>query len=193
MASLKIGMLEKIHMWAHTDGVVFMFEGLIPVSLNVYRHLLPPQVKRARRDYGTLIGSVVIASFNKEYYGLDEFGSGVAIDCVMPLFPGTYDLQWVLGFQTALLRDIPNYSQKIMLDAIVDVGLVKDDNHNYLKSEKVRFSQVYGSSFIACALGGEYDTRMLECTPRGLVDDTITALVTGAKIAPDYKIIGAKK
>ncbi len=104
-------------------GVWFMLP-VKPMSINEYTKLHFSEIAKYRRRYKSIFDVCMCSLFNHNNFRIVD--TGVVFD--KPVFDKV-ELSWVLSFNLPRLRDISNYVQKVMLDALVDTGIVKDDNH----------------------------------------------------------------
>jgi len=95
-----------------------------PVSINEYVKLHYSEIAKYRRRYKSILDVCVCSLFNHNNFRITD--TGVVFD--KPVFDKV-ELSWVLSFSLKRLRDISNYVQKVLLDALVDTGIVEDDNH----------------------------------------------------------------
>lgn len=128
------------------------------ISINTYRKLHHGAIKKHREQYKAIFDVVNIASFKKNYFNqFDENGAHLS----KPLFTEPIEVEWYLNFlNTQDVHDVGNYTQKIVLDAIVDTGILKDDSEEYVVKESVRFG-VKGFDSITCFMKGKIQNQML--------------------------------
>lgn len=104
-------------------GVWFMLP-IKPMSINEYTKLHFSEIAKYRRRYKSILDVCLCSLFSHSNFHIVD--NGIRFD--KPMFDKV-ELSWVLSFNLPRLRDISNYVQKVMLDALVDTGIVKDDNH----------------------------------------------------------------
>lgn len=129
-----------------------------PVSINEYTKFHFSQIAKYRKRYKSILDVGVSSLFKHENFGID----GDGIHFKEQVFQKV-ELSWVLTFSLHRLRDISNYIQKILLDALTDTGIVKDDNYTIVTKDSVMISPEKAEDAVLLYMVGEFDhTRLQE-------------------------------
>lgn len=136
------------------DGLYFKLP-CKPISINEYKKMHWAVVKKIKGEYKSMIDMLIVDAINCKYkIGPD----GIFIDD--RLFPNKVDVEWVLSFGKVNQRDPSNYTQKILLDAVVMSGLLVDDSSKYVNSDKTILSP-NKEECIWCILKGKINKEMV--------------------------------
>ena len=129
-----------------------------PISLNEYKKMHFGRVRQLRGQYKSVLDIIGIASFIKTYFDkFDEDG----LHLKKPLFDGKIDIEWFITFlNKEEVHDPSNYTQKIMLDAITDIGMIIDDSELFINKDSVQFG-LKGYDSITCFMKGKINKQML--------------------------------
>jgi len=140
--------------------VTLPFKG---ISLNQYRRMHHGQIKKEKSLYKSILDVILISSIKKNFIG--EFNEeGVKLNS--SLFKNEIEIEWILNFKEKNTRDVSNYTQKIVLDAIVKTNIIEDDNSKYVLSDKTVFGTKQIDS-ITCILMGEIENhKFLKYLPK---------------------------
>lgn len=121
-----------------------------PISINEYKKMHFGLIKKTKQRYKAILDVMAITYYRKD-----------AIECfdmdgiyIKSLFETPIHIEWILNHKLNRKRDTGNYTQKILLDAMVWIGLIKDDNEEYVLSDKVYFGH-NGKDSITCLLLGD--------------------------------------
>jgi hypothetical protein len=137
------------------EGGIYFTLPVPGISINKYKRMYPRDIAKYKADYIALVSATIVNYLKREDI---ESISGDGLRLKKPLLRGRVRLEWVLTFRTKTIRDIPNYNQKILLDAIVDIGIIEDDNEKFLITEKTMFGHRKFDS-ITCIFLGEVRRR----------------------------------
>ena len=108
------------------------------VSLNEYKTMHFGKISRIKGQYKSILDVVCADCIDNSYFIFDNFdGDGLRVS--QNLFGTQIDIEWVLNFEKTNNRDTANYTQKILLDAIVKTGIIPDDREKFVKSDKTFF------------------------------------------------------
>ena len=128
------------------------------ISINTYRKMHHGAIKKYREQYKAIFDVINIASFKRNYF--DKFNED-GLHLKKPLFLDIIEIEWYLTFLNEQeIHDIGNYTQKIMLDSIVDTGMIKDDSEKYIVKESIKFG-IKGFDSITCYMKGIINQQML--------------------------------
>jgi len=137
------------------------------VSLNQHKQFHHGRVKSLRGQYKSIIDLVVVASMKNIYIRqFDENG----LILTKPVFDSPIDLVWILTFMAKNTRDVSNYTQKILLDSIVEIGMIEDDNSNFVNSDKTMFGSTKVDSITCLMLGNLHSHKFVKAVPHTKLD-----------------------
>ena len=140
------------------DGGFYISLPFKGISLNEYRKFHSGKIKNLRGQYKSILDLIVVTCFKKTYIKI--FGEdGIKIST--PLFKDKVTVDWILTWQNSNKHDPSNYTQKILLDAIVDVGIIQDDNEDFVINDNVVFGEIWYDS-ITCVLKGSIKEQMIK-------------------------------
>ena len=94
------------------------------ISVNDWKKMHWRTVANLRARYKAIIDVVVLDLVDNGILRMADVG------LVVPnqIFVNTLKVCWILSFNQKRSRDCGNYVQKILMDAIVDTGIIKDNN-----------------------------------------------------------------
>lgn len=130
-----------------------------PISLNEYRRLHHGRIKKEVEAYKAVLDIIMVTVFKKNYIHTDVTEDGLLL--TESFFKDKIDVQWILTFNTDLIRDPSNYTQKIMLDAIVKTGMIVDDSEQYVNSDHTSFG-CKGFDSVTCVMLGAIKKHMVK-------------------------------
>lgn len=181
-------MESKIHRDIYTaelycDGIAITVGDMTALSLNEYKKMHFSRISKTKQSYRSVL-DVILMSLNlsKSSYAMDEHG----IRLVVPLFISAR-VAWGIGFKVERSRDLGNYTQKILQDALVSANFFKDDNYKVIHEDKVFFMEEkkdqikvfiegevdpsYTSHFIGQSIAGEVERYKLKFITPDQEDD----------------------
>lgn len=150
------------------DGGFYITLPFKGISLNQYKKLHHGKIKSLRGQYKSIIDLIMVASLKKNY--IKEFNeNGVKLGG--SLFDNKIEIVWVLTFLDTNTRDVSNYTQKIMLDTVVSVGLLEDDNSKFVISDKTMFGSKKVDSVTCLMIGKLHKQKFLNAVPEVKISD----------------------
>lgn len=133
------------------EGGVYFMLPLLGVSLNTFKKMHHGQVKHKIGVYKSILDIMFLYMIKNNY--IKEFNKdGIIVQG--KFFSSKIDVEWILTFDSTNMRDVSNYTQKTLLDAVVRSGIIEDDNSKFVKSDKTSFGNKKINS-ITCLLLGE--------------------------------------
>jgi len=135
----------------YPDGIFFLLDKHPPVSINDYKKLHFARVAQYRQMYKSAIDYLLLKILAKNNFTISDKG----IKLINPIFEKC-EFKWRLGFKEVRLPDNGNYTQKILQDAIVDCGIIKDDNYTIVEEDATRISSIFGGYFIGVMMIGKH-------------------------------------
>lgn len=152
-------MESKIKMMCETtkykDGVFIKISDMRGVSLNDYKAMHYSKIARMKQNYRSVLDvALTQLLFDKSRYEMTEDGLVLKV----PLFSSA-KIWWGLGFNEERARDLGNYTQKILQDAMVGAKFFQDDNYKIVYEDSVFFmgnKRNCVSVFVLGAISQEY-------------------------------------
>jgi hypothetical protein len=154
---------KKIDLLGIKCGITFFDNGfyfsfpLKGISLNKYRKMHFGEIKKLRKSYVNFLELILDKCIKKEFLKFNDKES--RIELKSPLFFSKINVDWVLSFRKKIVHDPSNYSQKILMDAINDVGIVKDDSDDYISKDSTQICNV-GVDQIECYLYSDFSAQL---------------------------------
>ena len=108
------------------------------LSLNVYRNLHFFAVNKAKRDYHDTV---------------EEFVK------TLPKYK-TLTPHYTIFFKGNRKKDLDNYTfpiHKFLMDALVEGGVIEDDNYDYVTAYSSKFGGIESENYVVVELTGEQD------------------------------------
>lgn len=128
------------------------------ISLNEYKKMHHGKISALRGQYKSIVDLIIIACIKRNYIKwIDDNG----IVLLRSLFSSKVTVDWVLTWANHNSHDPSNYTQKILLDAIVDTGILEDDSCDYVKNDNVMFGDCWYDS-ITCIIKGTLNKQMFK-------------------------------
>jgi len=119
------------------NGVYFSIP-MKGTSLNEYKKMHFSTIAQLKGRYKSILDVILVDMIKHNYFDFVDFGIE-GIKMKRSLFNTQVTIEWILNFITPNTRDVANFTQKVLLDAMVATGLLPDDNSKYVKSDKVFF------------------------------------------------------
>lgn len=126
-----------------------------PISLNEYAKMHWAVIKKIKGEYKSMLDLIILQYINTVCL-FGEFGLKTN-----GIFCGRINIEWILSFKSVNTRDPANYTQKILLDAIVMTGIITDDSQKYVISDKTFISNETKEESIICIMLGDINTKIL--------------------------------
>lgn len=140
------------------EGGFFISLPFKPISLNEFKKMHHGRIKKDRDFYKSILDVVLVTCIKKNYMkDFDENGLHLS----RSIFNERIYVQWILNFDINLKRDTGNYVQKTLMDAIVDTGIIEDDNSQFIRADSVMFGDGKQNS-ITCTMIGEVHRPMFK-------------------------------
>lgn len=166
-------MLPHIAYGLIEEGGFFISLPFRGISLNEYKKLHFGAVSKLRGNYKSIIDVILIACIKKTYIKpVDDNGLKLS----RSLFDSMVDVEWLLTWANHNHHDTSNYTQKIFLDAVVDAGIIVDDNEQYVDRDITHFGNVYYDS-ITCILIGQAYKAMFNSTITSISYDHLMGII----------------
>lgn len=154
------------------------------ISLNDYKKMHFTKIARLKGQYKSVIDVVCANSVDQKYFKFENFdGNGLRLS--KSVFNTQVDVEWILTFLKTNQRDPANYTQKILLDAIVSAGLLTDDKEKFVKSDKVMFGDKMVDSITCIIQSDSIDKSMFVDGQNKLYD----AILSDLLVVPDRKVL----
>lgn len=110
-----------------------------PLSMNTYARMHWSKKKDLKENYRSIMSGSLFEKVITSYLLIEIKDGYGKIDFRDPLFVGLAAPTWYLSFLNNRPRDYENYSQKLMMDAIVSLNIIQDDNSKYLSAPEIKF------------------------------------------------------
>ncbi len=154
------------------DGLIITANGITALSLNEYKKMHFSRIAKTKQSYRSVLDVILVSlgsklGFGKPMYSLDEHG----MKLIMPMFV-TAKIAWGIGFKVERSRDLGNYTQKILQDAMVDANFFEDDNYKVIHEDRVFFMDEKKDQ-IKVFVEGEVNPLYKPVFVGGLVSDEI--------------------
>jgi hypothetical protein len=137
------------------------------MSLNEYKRMHFGKVATEKAKYKAII-DVILASCLKKTYIKSFNEEGISLS--KSIFIDKIELEWYLNFLHHRERDSSNYTQKVMLDAIVSTGMITDDSIRYIVSDKATVIGTTIFDMITLVMVGKVNEQMFKSTTVKIVE-----------------------
>lgn len=135
----------------YPDGIFFFLDKHLAISLNEFKKMHFSRVAQSRQMYKSAIDYLLLKVLSPNNFTVSDKG----IKLIKPLFDKC-EIKWRLGFKDNRVRDNNNYIQKTLQDAIVDTGIIKDDNYMIVDDGGAKISHKFGHDYIGVLIVGNH-------------------------------------
>lgn len=157
------------------------------ISLNDYRQMHFGKISRIKGQYKSMLDVMCAECIDHKYIKFDNFdGDGLRIS--KNLFNTQVDIEWVLNFSTVNNRDTANYTQKVLLDAIVKTAILPDDREKFVRSDKTFFGAGKYDMITCIIQSNDMDKTMI----KGGRHVTYADIMERLEVSTERKVIDGK-
>ncbi len=142
-------------------GGIYFILPCDPVSLNDYRKMHFGEISKLKGEYKSMLDVLFYPLIKDNIKSFDDTGLHVK-----PIFDGRVEIEWIVNHKLSRQRDPSNYTQKILLDAIVMLGIIKDDSSQFVISDRTMIGNS-GDNSIICIIWGNllYEYMLINNEP----------------------------